>query len=72
MLIAAEMSLRASLLRTESRSSCFREDHPHRDNGSWLKWIDLREGGGRMALTTEPVPFENYKFRPPNLAQTAV
>ncbi|MDP6483060.1 MAG: FAD-binding protein [Nitrospinota bacterium] len=72
MLIAAEMSLRASLLRTESRSSCFREDHAHRDDRSWLKWIDLREGGGRMELTTEPVPFEGYKFRPPDLARTAV
>lgn len=65
MLTAAEMSLRASILRTETRSSCFRQDYPVRDDRNWLRWIDLQDAGGRMELTTEPVPFERYRFRPP-------
>src|SRR5690606_16610338 len=41
MLLAAEIILRTSLARTESRLSHFREDHDFRDDRDWLAWIDV-------------------------------
>src|ERR1041384_562207 len=43
MLAAAEIILKASLMRTESRVSHFREDFPDRDDRDWLAWIDAVE-----------------------------
>ncbi|RIK05433.1 MAG: hypothetical protein DCC49_12435 [Acidobacteria bacterium] len=57
MISAAEMFLRSSLARTESRTDHFREDFPETDNVNWLKWINLRRGEkGAMELDTETVP----------------
>jgi succinate dehydrogenase/fumarate reductase flavoprotein subunit len=56
MLLAARFILEASLARTESRLSHFREDHPHRDDGSWLVWIDIVPGAERPELTKTPIP----------------
>jgi succinate dehydrogenase/fumarate reductase flavoprotein subunit len=52
----AEMILRCSLLRTESRCMHYREDYPRRDDPAWLAWIDLKDENGTMKLWKEPVP----------------
>lgn len=66
MVRVAEMFLRASLARTESRGDHFREDHPHTDMRGWLRWVTLRRGGdGHMRVAGEPVPFDRYPLRPP-------
>ena len=65
MIQVAEMFLRASLARTESRGSHFRADHPEPDNERWLSWINLRkEAEGGMRVETEPVPLESYPIQP--------
>lgn len=57
MVAAAEMFLRASLAREESRTDHFREDFPRTDNANWLKWINICKGeSGEMKLETEAVP----------------
>ena len=56
MLLAARFILEASLARTESRLSHFREDYPQRDDESWLVWIDLLPGAERPELTKTPIP----------------
>ena len=56
MLLAARFILGASLLRTESRLSHFREDHPQRDDANWLVWIDVLPGGNQPEFTKTPVP----------------
>ena len=56
MLLAARFILGASLLRTESRLSHFREDHPQRDDANWLVWIDVMPGGNQPEFTKTPVP----------------
>lgn len=61
MVCVAEMFLRASLARTESRGDHHREDHPTTDADGWLRWLRLRRAGnGTMELDDEPVPFERY------------
>jgi succinate dehydrogenase/fumarate reductase flavoprotein subunit len=56
MILIAEMRLRASLFRTESRGNHFREDYPQRDDPTWLAWVKLKEEQGRMKLWKEPIP----------------
>ena len=56
MLLAARFMLEASLACTESRLSHFREDHPHRDDESWLVWIDLLPDAEQPELAKTPVP----------------
>jgi succinate dehydrogenase/fumarate reductase flavoprotein subunit len=60
----AEMYLRASLMRTESRAGHYREDYPGRDDRNWLKWIVVRQEKGELKLRTESVPFDRYRFKP--------
>jgi succinate dehydrogenase/fumarate reductase flavoprotein subunit len=55
MLLAAEIILRASLMRTESRVSHFREDYPDRDDANWLAWIDAAERNGRPVFEKTPI-----------------
>jgi succinate dehydrogenase/fumarate reductase flavoprotein subunit len=57
MVTNAEMKLRASLFRTESRGTHYREDHPRRDD-RWLAWVRLKDEAGVMTPYTEPVPQE--------------
>jgi succinate dehydrogenase/fumarate reductase flavoprotein subunit len=56
MLLAARFILGASLYRTESRLSHFREDHDARDDANWLVWVDVNEGGNGPAFSKTPVP----------------
>ena len=56
MLLAAQFMLRASLFRTESRLSHFREDHAYRDDANWLVWIDICPGVTGTELTKTPIP----------------
>jgi len=58
MVLNAEMKLRASLFRTESRGTHYREDYPRRDDPEWLAWVLLKEENGRMKAYKKPVPRE--------------
>lgn len=44
MVISAEMKLKASLMRTESRCSHYRLDYPEMDNVNWQAWINIFKG----------------------------
>jgi succinate dehydrogenase/fumarate reductase flavoprotein subunit len=62
MVMNAEMMLRASLFRTESRGLHYREDYPRRDDPNWLAWVKLKEARGKMKVWKEPIPYaERYK-----------
>ena len=52
----AEMKLRTSLFRTESRGTHFREDYPYRDDKNWVAWITVRDNNGKMKLSKKSVP----------------
>lgn len=54
----AEMILRCSLLRTESRANHYREDFPRRNDDEWLAWTKFKQGEGGMELWKESVPRE--------------
>ncbi len=56
MVVSAEMILRASIFRTESRGNHYREDYPRRDDPEWLAWVKLQERDGSMKLWKEPIP----------------
>jgi succinate dehydrogenase/fumarate reductase flavoprotein subunit len=56
MLLAARLILGASLVRTESRLSHFREDFPERDDANWLQWIDVAQHGSAAKFERTPVP----------------
>ena len=56
MLLAARFILGASLYRTESRLSHFREDYQERDDKGWLIWVDITAGGNAQAFSKTPVP----------------
>jgi succinate dehydrogenase/fumarate reductase flavoprotein subunit len=66
MVLSAEMTLRGSLMRKETRESIFyREDHPTPDNTHWLKWIVVSKGGDEeMRISTDDIPFERYPLKP--------
>jgi succinate dehydrogenase/fumarate reductase flavoprotein subunit len=57
MVLAAEMKLRCSLIREESRGSHFREDFPFRDDKNWLAWTRCTKGSdGKMVTDKVPMP----------------
>ena len=59
MIVSAEMKLRASLMRTESRCSHYRLDYPNVDDDNWRAWINIhRAEDGSMRL--EKQPFEAW------------
>jgi len=63
MLLAAEAIARAALMRTESRGSHYRTDHPRMDNKNWLRNIVIRNDKGKMQLYTVPFVITRYKPR---------
>ena len=55
MIISAEMKLKASLMRTESRCSHYRLDYPDMDNENWQAWINIQKGeDGSMQFEKQP------------------
>ena len=58
MLLNAEMMLRASLFRTESRATHKREDFPNQDDKNWLAWVIVSRDGDNMKLTKRDIPEE--------------
>lgn len=69
MLLVADLFLRASLLRTETRSDHFREDFPHADP-AWLRRIVFcreLEPGHRI----EDLPWQRYRRQPRDLEAPA-
>ena len=56
MLLAARFILGASLVRTESRLSHFREDYEARDDENWLVWVDITERGREPEFSRTPIP----------------
>lgn len=65
MVAVAELYLRVSLIRQESRADHFRADFPSTDNESWLAWINVRrEPDGSASFEREDVPLERYPFGP--------
>jgi succinate dehydrogenase/fumarate reductase flavoprotein subunit len=51
MLLNAEMKLRSSLFRTESRGNHYREDYPESDDKNWLAWVVIQQdNNGEMKL----------------------
>lgn len=60
MLLNAEMKLRSSLFRTESRGNHYREDYPESDDKDWLVWVVMQKNNdGSMKL--EKFPVEDFK-----------
>ena len=59
MITSAEMKLRASLMRKESRCSHYRLDYPDVDDENWRAWIKIYKGcDGSMQL--EKQPFDSW------------
>jgi succinate dehydrogenase/fumarate reductase flavoprotein subunit len=55
MILNAEMKLRASIMRTESRCSHYRLDYPKVDYKNWEAWINIYQGAdGTMKLEKQP------------------
>lgn len=68
MVLCAEMQLKASLMRKESRGWFLREDYPEMDNQNWMKYITVKNKAGNMVFETEPVPVDQWKIKPHNNA----
>jgi succinate dehydrogenase/fumarate reductase flavoprotein subunit len=64
MLLAARFMLEASLFRTESRLSHFRDDYQQRDDDNWLVWVDIAPGASRPELKRTPIPTPLYPVLP--------
>ena len=55
MIVSAEMKLKASIMRTESRCSHYRLDYPDMDDQNWRAWINIYKGSdGNMKLEKQP------------------
>ncbi|MFI8622278.1 MAG: FAD-binding protein [Marinomonas sp.] len=55
MIITAEMKLKASIMRKESRCSHYRLDYPKIDDKNWQAWINIyQDEKGEMAFEKQP------------------
>jgi succinate dehydrogenase/fumarate reductase flavoprotein subunit len=55
MIITAEMKLKASIMRTESRCSHYRLDYPDIDYKNWQAWINIhKDDNGEMIFEKQP------------------
>ena len=59
MIISAEMKLRASIMRKESRCSHFRLDYPESDEQNWRAWINICKGKDGM-MQLEKQSFDSW------------
>jgi succinate dehydrogenase / fumarate reductase flavoprotein subunit len=64
MTCCSELYMKSALERKETRGWHVREDYPERDDQNWRKWITARLENGSTRLSTERIPFENYKYNP--------
>jgi succinate dehydrogenase/fumarate reductase flavoprotein subunit len=62
LLTTAEIHLRASLFRKDSRTG-IREDYPFEDNMDWLKFVRARKGAKHVEIFSEDVPIEKYPIQ---------
>jgi succinate dehydrogenase/fumarate reductase flavoprotein subunit len=62
MLLAAGFILEASLYRTESRLSHFREDFPDRNDAHWLVWVDIEPGNDASTPSFKKTPVPTPLF----------
>ena len=65
MVFNAELQLRASLFRKESRGTHYREDYPRRSDPDWLSWVILKNESGTIVPSKRAVPQEWW----PDMAQ---
>lgn len=61
LILSAEMKLRASLFRTESRCSHYRLDYPEIDEENWRAWVNIYENTD-ASMHLEKQPFGNIIF----------
>lgn len=59
MILNAEMKLKASLMRKESRCSHFRLDYPEADPQNWNAWINISKGSDGV-MTLEKQRFDRW------------
>ncbi|MBI9072643.1 MAG: FAD-binding protein [Melioribacteraceae bacterium] len=59
MILSAEMKLKASIMRTESRCSHYRLDYPDMDNENWQAWINIYKGSDET-MQFEKQPFDSW------------
>jgi succinate dehydrogenase/fumarate reductase flavoprotein subunit len=65
MVRVAELFLRASLERTESRLDHAREEYPQTDDAAWLRWVNLRKSAkGAVEVSFEGIPLSTYPIQP--------
>jgi succinate dehydrogenase/fumarate reductase flavoprotein subunit len=56
MALDAEIVLKSSLFRTESRGSHYREDYPRRNDPDWLAWTIVQKTRDGMDVSKLPIP----------------
>jgi succinate dehydrogenase / fumarate reductase, flavoprotein subunit len=61
MVDCAEATVLAALERTESRGAQFRTDHPARNDGEWLKHIDISLNGDGPEVSYSPVTITQWQ-----------
>lgn len=60
LVLCAEIILRASFFRTESRGEHLRASYLYRDDENWLAWVVCKEEDGKMKIWKEPIPEEYW------------
>lgn len=64
LLALAETIVASALARTESRGAHWREDHPDRDDGKWLKHTLVQGTGSGVSITYKPVSITRFEPKP--------
>ena len=64
MILSAEFTYKAALLREESRFGHRREDFPARDDKNWRRWTIIEKKDGLPHIFYVPVPWRKYRFQP--------